>query len=141
MHLTAPTRARRATPGLTVLELIAVIVIIGILAGVAISSYTTRKEGQFLDAMRRDLQDLAAVQQAYFVAHHAFAGDKRELGFRERPDVTVTIDAHGDSSWAASARHRGTPTVCTVRGGAAKLPEGAPPTPTCATPVGGEGGP
>ena len=130
-----PPTAPRASTGLTVLELVAILVIIGILAGVAISSFTRHREGAYLAAMRDELGDVAAAQQSYFAAHHAFARDLTALGVRERTDVAVTLGAASSTGWNATARHRGTPTACTIWVGDARLPAGSSGVPTCGAPA------
>lgn len=90
--------------GLTLIELMIVILIIGILASMALATWQSRKTEAIVAAMKSDLRNLAAAQEAYRTDHLAYTADAGELDFRSSPDIVLTLQADEDG-WTAKASH------------------------------------
>ena len=72
--------------GFTLIELMAVVVIIGILAAIAIPNYIGQQDKAKDAAAMAQLRTAATSQQLYFVDRNAYAGTATELeayGFRQ----------------------------------------------------------
>jgi prepilin-type N-terminal cleavage/methylation domain-containing protein len=105
-----PVRGRR---GLTLMELLAVICIVGILSAVAAPRYARARDQAYLVTLQADLNELRIAQEAYRTSdgHFEYAADLEHLGdrFVAGEGVTVEILASGPNGWAAEARHARTP--------------------------------
>ena len=84
------TATRRTERGITLIELMIVLVIVGILAAVAYPSYrefsarATRTEA--IEALLR----AAVNQERYYLQNNRFSEDLNELGFSSDPHITPT---------------------------------------------------
>jgi type IV pilus assembly protein PilA len=91
--------------GFTLMELMAVVVIIGILAAIAIPNYIGQQDKAIDAAAMAQLRTAATSQQLYYVEQNAYAGSATELaayGFRQgRQEVTVM--ATDNSSYCMEA--------------------------------------
>jgi prepilin-type N-terminal cleavage/methylation domain-containing protein len=112
----------------TLIEIALVMLLVGVLAGVAVPRYTGAKDRAFVAAMKADLHVVAIYQEQYAVDNHGqyFSGtatsDAPLNGFRPSKDVTVTLFAFNilDSrlaGWTAVARHPKSSESCELRTG------------------------
>ncbi len=86
MMSTKMTTVKNKQQGFTLIELLIAVVIVGVLVGVAIPSYS-----KYMDQTRRldakaFLQEVAGEQVRYFSDNNVYATDMQELGYG---DVTV----------------------------------------------------
>jgi prepilin-type N-terminal cleavage/methylation domain-containing protein len=104
--------ARRA--GFTIIELLAVVLIIGILSGLAISKFGQSKRRAFITAMKSDLRNIAWMAEAQFTTDNSYTAFTAPQG-----SEGVTLTFNGTlNSWTATATHVGVPGMtCTMGNG------------------------
>jgi prepilin-type N-terminal cleavage/methylation domain-containing protein len=90
-------RHRRAA--FTLIELLIVVVVMGVLAGVAIPRYMASKEKAYIAAMKADLRNAATVEEQYASENNGnyFSGvatrDEPLNGYKPSEKITVTFTA------------------------------------------------
>ncbi len=94
----------RKRDGFTLVEILIVIVIVGILAGIAMIRWHDKKVDAFVASMKSDLRNLAAAQEAYYSDNQTYASDVGQLAFRASTNVIVTVSGT-QVGWAGSASH------------------------------------
>ncbi len=94
----------RKRDGFTLVEILIVIVIVGILAGMAMMQWHDKKVDAFVASMKSDLRNVAAAQEAYYSDNQTYASDLDQLAVRASTDVTVTVSGT-QVGWAGSASH------------------------------------
>ena len=108
----------RLRKGFTLIELIVVIVVLGILSGIAIAKFVAFKEEAYVASMKADLRNFALYQQNYLIDSKGsyFDGDGSAQGFKSTPGVTVTATAVAGPppSWSAQATHDKTARTCEI---------------------------
>jgi prepilin-type N-terminal cleavage/methylation domain-containing protein len=108
----------KSKKGFTLIELVVVVLVIGILAGIVIAKFITAKESAYLAAMKSDLRNFAVYEQNYSIdnAGSYFSGNGVAEGFTPTPEVTVTATAVPGTppTWQASAVHTRTPKTCSI---------------------------
>ena len=104
--------------GFTLIEVLVVLVVLGILSGIAIAKFVTTKEAAYLASMKADLRNLAIYQQNYLMESQGsyFAGNGAALGFVATPGVTLsaTTDPGPPPSRHAIATHDKTAKTCSI---------------------------
>ena len=95
--------ARR--PGFTFAEVLMVMLVIGILVGLAIPRFTNTRGKTHLAAIESDLRNLALAQEAHYFTHGAYSNVLDSLAARPSDGVTLTIVNADSSGWAATGSH------------------------------------
>ncbi|HIF06226.1 MAG TPA: prepilin-type N-terminal cleavage/methylation domain-containing protein [Gemmatimonadetes bacterium] len=95
----------RDNKGLTLIELVIVVVIIGILAAIAIPKFFATREKAYFAAMKSDLKNLASQQEIYYSDEYQYSTSATNLGFVSSDGVTVAIGTGTSTGWAATAIH------------------------------------
>lgn len=102
----------------TLIEVLVVLVVIGILAGIAIARFIDTKEAAYVASMKADLRNLAIYEQNYLIESQGsyFAGNGTAQGFAATPGVTIaaTADPGPPPSWNAIATHDKTAKTCSI---------------------------
>jgi prepilin-type N-terminal cleavage/methylation domain-containing protein len=104
----------RTRSGFTLIELIAVVIIIGIISVLAISKFGNSKRRAYLAAMKSDLHNIGLVAETRFATENTYATMVAPQG---SAGVTLTFEGTAND-WVATATHVGLPDlVCDVRSG------------------------
>ena len=96
--------ARRA---FTLIELMVVVMIIGLLVGIALPRYQDSKKRTYVAAMKADLHNLMSVQAAYVASGNAYSADTMSLGFRTTRGNVLSIPEASGNGWIARITHPG----------------------------------
>jgi len=108
--------------GFTLIELLIVVVVIGLVASIAIPKFANTKGKAVVAAMRSDLHNLAAAQEAYWAENQIYYNGPipaAALSFTPTGGVTVAMVSATVSGWSAQATSPQTPQTCVVFYGAA----------------------
>lgn len=108
--------------GFTLVEMIVVVIILGVLAGIALTAFLGQ-QGKGWDAQAKsDLRNGLTYQESWYEEHHAYgdADDLLTAGWERSPHVsnlTVLVDG---SSYTLAARSGSGTVWCLGRGGVRK---------------------
>lgn len=91
--------------GFTFAELLMVMLVIGILVGLAIPRFTNTRGKTHTAAIESDLRNLALAQESHYFVRSTYAATLDSLAARPSEGVTITIVAADSSGWAATATH------------------------------------
>jgi prepilin-type N-terminal cleavage/methylation domain-containing protein len=118
----SPSSARAFTrdrsKAFTLIEVVVVLVILGILAGIAIAAFRNTKESAYVASMKADLRNFALYEQNYLMESQGsyFAGNGAAQGFVPTVGVTITATASAGPppTWQATATHDKTSKTCNI---------------------------
>ncbi|HUQ45541.1 MAG TPA: prepilin-type N-terminal cleavage/methylation domain-containing protein [Gemmatimonadaceae bacterium] len=97
----------RLRKGFTLIELLIVVVIIGILVAIAIPKFTNSKSKAYTTAMKSDLRNLVAAEEAFFAdsVYYLPYFDTAKLRFRPSISVGTPTIVIGRGYWTATVTH------------------------------------
>ena len=115
---------REDRAGFTLVEMLAVVVIIGILAAIIIPKFGSSKSKATFAAVKSDLHNLATMQEAFFYDYQRYTTDLDSLKFATSRGVVLTVEEATNTGWSAKAYHPDSwPHICAIFfGSAAALP-------------------
>lgn len=99
-------RARRRS-GVTLIEALIAMVVLGVLAAIAVPRYTSMRARSYVASVTSDLRNLAGRQEAYAAAHYTYTDDIALLEVTLTEDVTIEINEATEHGWAATGTHAG----------------------------------
>ncbi|MGH7545008.1 MAG: type IV pilin protein [Gemmatimonadota bacterium] len=113
--------------GFTVIELLAVMILIGILAILAIGKYNSVREAGYLGTLKADLKNLSTHQELYYqgIGVFTYSNDLATLEFRRSPGVEIDIPEATTTGWSARATHVASTWSCALFIGEAEALEPA----------------
>jgi prepilin-type N-terminal cleavage/methylation domain-containing protein len=91
----------------TLVELLLVVVIIGLLLGIALPRFQESKRRTYLSAMKADLHNLMSAQASYSSSENTYTADLTALGFRATQANVLSIPEATDVGWIARITHPG----------------------------------
>jgi prepilin-type N-terminal cleavage/methylation domain-containing protein len=104
--------------GFTLIEVLVVLVILGVLSGIAIAKFLSTKQAAYVATMKADLRNFALYEQNYLMDSQGsyFSGNGAGQGFVASPGVTIaaTADVGPPPSWHATASHDKTAETCSI---------------------------
>jgi prepilin-type N-terminal cleavage/methylation domain-containing protein len=110
---------RSNRPGFTFIELLTVMVVMGVLAGIGVPRIRNMKERAYQATLRSDLGALRTAEEAFYAENLRYTSDLTALDFRRSSNVAITIEsADLLKGWRATARHAWLATPCTTASGA-----------------------
>jgi prepilin-type N-terminal cleavage/methylation domain-containing protein len=99
-------RARRSLcRGFTIIELLAVLVILAVLSTLAISKFGESKRRAYIAAMKADLHNIAMIAETRFASENSYENIAPPPG---SAGITLTF-AGTANGWTATATHVGLP--------------------------------
>ena len=119
---------RREMAGFTLIELLIVVVIIGLLAGIALPKLLSTRNKAIVASLKSDLRNLATSQEAYWndnATYYSGSVPGAGLTFQPSTTVTVTITDATTSGWGATAASPAAPQTCAVYFGSVSPPSPA----------------
>ena len=137
------TNMRRTRHGFTFIELLTVMVVMGVLAGIGVPRIRNMKERSYQAALRSDLGTLRTAEEAYYAENLRYTTDLTALDFRPSSDVQIILASTDPlKGWSALARHAWLPTPFTTASGgdAVDVESGAINCANLAVPAGGAQG-
>lgn len=93
-----------ARHGLTLIELMITVAIIGLLAGFAVPRFNASRRQAYIAAMQSDLRNLVSAEEVFYADSGHYSSAISQLNVRPSAGVHVTI-ATGPGYWDASATH------------------------------------
>ena len=119
-----PPTSRR--PGFSLVELIAVLLVVGVLVGLAMPRFHAYKRKAHVASMISDLRNLAAAEEEFWNAMKRYSVDTTALELSTSPGVTLALVSADSTGWSARAIYAGDPATCSIfYGSAAPLPPAA----------------
>ena len=104
--------------GFTLIEVLVVLVVLGILSGIAIAKFVNTKESAYVASMKADLRNFALYEQNYLMDSQGayFSGTGAAEGFVPTVGVTITATSNvgPPPSWQAIAIHDKTSKTCSI---------------------------
>ena len=95
-----------------------VLVVLGILSGIAIARFASMKEEAFVASMKADLRNFALYQMNHHIDSKGsfFSGDGSAQGFVATPGVTVAASwvPGPPPTWSATATHSKSVRTCLI---------------------------
>jgi prepilin-type N-terminal cleavage/methylation domain-containing protein len=113
----APRKNRSA---FTLVEILAVLVIVGILASIILPRFGTSKNKASFAAAKSDLHNLTTMEEAFFYDYQRYTTDLDSLQFVVSRGVVLTVEEATNSGWSAKAYHPDAwPHICSIFVGSA----------------------
>jgi len=101
--------------GMTLIELLLVMTIIGLLAMIALPRLKHVQDRALIATMKRDLRTFAMHEESYYYDRASYTDDIAAMmagGFSTSPDVVITVNEATILGWSATAEHAQSLVAC-----------------------------
>ncbi len=95
----------RNSGGVTFIELLTVVVIIGLLSIFAIPRLARNKEKAILASMQSDLRNLASAEEGFYYSSSTYTNDQVALGIQLTAGNVLVINEATPAGWSATISH------------------------------------
>ncbi|HEY9429622.1 MAG TPA: prepilin-type N-terminal cleavage/methylation domain-containing protein [Gemmatimonadaceae bacterium] len=109
----------RRRAAFSLIELLAVLVAVGVLVGLALPRFQAYRRKAHVAATVRDLRKLAAAEERFWNAVRMYTADTAALDLSLSPGITLTMRSADSTGWSARASRTGDPVVCSIFYGSA----------------------
>lgn len=96
------------------IELLVVLVVMGVLVGLAIPRYREYKRRFYVTTMVTDLRNLATTEEAYWNITGTYSSDLRLIQYNSSPRVAISMVSADTLGWAAKANYAGDSAMCAI---------------------------
>lgn len=96
------------------IELLVVLVVMGVLVGLAIPRYREYKRRFYVTTMVTDLRNLASTEEAYWNIAGTYSTDLRLIQYSSSPRVSISMVSADTLGWAAKASYAGDSAMCAI---------------------------
>jgi type II secretory pathway pseudopilin PulG len=101
-------------PGVTVVELLMIIVLLAMAVAIILPEFTERKQHGELTTLREDLRRLVVAEQGYFATHGTYTTSFPRDQFAPSSGVTIADWTTSPTGWSARANHKGPATAAPI---------------------------
>jgi len=98
--------------GVTFIELLTVVVIIGLLAIFALPRLSRNKEKTIIASMQSDMRNLAIAEEGFYYANATYSTNVVALNITLSQGNVLTINQASVSGWSATMANPSTPQQC-----------------------------
>lgn len=117
----------RSGRGVTLLELLVVVLIIGVLAAIAVPQFMRQRGSAYVASMKSDLRNLVTAQETFKADSEGYAGALAALPtYRASAGVSIVIVQATNKGWAAKSSHHATTRTCVIYVGVGVARSGEP---------------
>jgi prepilin-type N-terminal cleavage/methylation domain-containing protein len=100
------TFSARNEKGFTLIEVLIVVAIIGVLAGIAVAQFVSLRTRSYNTMAESDLRNAASAQEAYFANHEIYSSTPGDLiGFNSSQGVQFGIPDASNNAYTMTAHH------------------------------------
>jgi prepilin-type N-terminal cleavage/methylation domain-containing protein len=99
---------RAPRSGVTLIEVVIVVVIIGLLAGMAVPKISGSRRNAFIAAMRSDLRNVVSAEEVFYSDSLRYTTRQQALSFKPSAGDLLAITT-GPGYWSATATHAQVP--------------------------------
>jgi type IV pilus assembly protein PilA len=95
-----------STAGMTLLELLVVMAVLGILAAISMQEFNNHRRRAIDASMRSDLRNAAMAMESYYGEYLEYPSTQTAIllgGYRKTADVTLTINITSPSTYSLTA--------------------------------------
>ncbi|HEY9448669.1 MAG TPA: prepilin-type N-terminal cleavage/methylation domain-containing protein, partial [Gemmatimonadaceae bacterium] len=93
-RLAAPRR-----PGFSLVELIVVLLVVGVLVGLAMPRFHSYRRKAYVATLVSDLRNLAAAEESFWNAAKSYSADTAALNLTTSPGVSLTLVSADSTGW------------------------------------------
>lgn len=112
--VSAVPRRSRALRGFSLIELLVVLLVVGVLVGLAIPRYRAYKRRYYVTTMVTDLRNLATTEEAYWNLTGTYSTDLRQIRYSSSSGVSISMVSADTLGWAAKAYYAGDSAICAI---------------------------